>query len=136
MVNYKYTRKYALNLDNQNLLGSFRKRFYLLPGKIYMDGNSLGLLSQDAEASLLKLLHQWKTLGINGWLKADPPWFCYAEKLGAQMAELVGANPQEVIVTSSTTVNLHSLVGSFYKPVGNKTKILADELNFPSIFTL
>jgi kynureninase len=132
MNRFKTTRKYALDLDNQDPLNSFRKRFYLIPGKIYMDGNSLGLLSQDAEASLLKLLHQWKTLGINGWLQAEPPWFDYAEKLGDQMADLVGAMPEEVIVTSSTTINLHSLVGTFYHPAGNKNKILADELNFPS----
>lgn len=97
-----------------------------------MDGNSLGLLSVDAEQSLLKVIQQWKRLGIDGWLKADPPWFYLAEYLGSQMAELVGAEPEEVIVTASTTVNLHTLVGTFYQPQGIKTKILADELNFPS----
>ena len=132
MNNFKTTREYALKLDQLDPLGSFRERFYLLPGKIYMDGNSLGLLSRDAETSLLKILHQWKNLGINGWLQADPPWFYYAERLGARMSNLVGANPEEVIITSSTTLNLHSLVGSFYKPAGKRTQILADELNFPS----
>ena len=132
MNNFKTTREYALKLDKQDPLGSFRNRFYLLNGKIYMDGNSLGLLSKDAETSLLKLLHQWKNLGINGWLQGDPSWFYYAEKLGARMSNLVGAKPEEVIITSSTTLNLHSLVGSFYQPTGKRTKILADELNFPS----
>lgn len=44
----------------------------------------------------------------------------------------MGANPEEVIVSGSTTVNLHQLVSTFYKPEGKRTKILADELNFPS----
>ena len=48
------------------------------------------------------------------------------------MAPLVGGTAGEVIATGSTTTNLHQLVATFYKPKGNKTKILADELNFPS----
>jgi len=132
MANYKTSQEFAIELDKKDSLNAFRERFYLLPAKIYMDGNSLGLLSQDAENSLLKVLDQWKKLGINGWLQAENPWFYYAEKLGAQMASLLGAKPEEVIITSSTTVNLHSLVGTFYQPVGKKRKILADELNFPS----
>src|SRR5690554_2572467 len=100
MTNLKTTREYALSLDRQDPLGKFRNRFYLLPGITYMDGNSLGLLSHDAEESLLKLLNQWKTLGINGWLQSDDSnWFYYAEKMGVQMADLVGAEPEEVIVT-------------------------------------
>src|SRR5699024_10419583 len=47
-------------------------------------------------------------------------------------APLVGASPEEVLITGSTTTNLHQLVSSFYKPEGNKSNILADELNFPS----
>ncbi|MHA2358600.1 MAG: kynureninase, partial [Candidatus Heimdallarchaeaceae archaeon] len=31
-----------------------------------------------------------------------------------------------------TTINIHSLISTFYNPSGNKTKILADELNFPT----
>jgi len=45
---------------------------------------------------------------------------------------LVGARPGEIVVTGSTTVNLHSLVATFYQPAGTRTRILADRLNFPS----
>ncbi len=122
----------ALELDRRDPLAHFRERFYLLPNKIYMDGNSLGLLSKDAEESLAKFLDQWKRLGIDGWLDKDNPWFYYGEKLGAMQAPLVGAEEDEVIVTGSTTLNLHTLVGTFYRPEGSRTRILADELNFPS----
>ncbi len=122
----------ALELDQVDPLARFRERFYLLPNKIYMDGNSLGLLSKDAEESLAKVLDQWKRLGIEGWLDEDNPWYYYGEKLGAMQAPLVGAEEDEVIVTGSTTVNLHTLIGTFYRPEGSKTRILADELNFPS----
>src|SRR5699024_598000 len=45
---------------------------------------------------------------------------------------LVGAKKDEVIVTGSTTVNLHHLVSTFYQPEGKRTKILADSLTFPT----
>ncbi len=122
----------ALELDKQDQLAAYRTRFYLPPNKIYMDGNSLGLLSKDGEESLLSVLDQWKHLGIDGWMDEKNPWFGYGEKLGKLQAPLVGAKQDEVIVTGSTTVNLHTLVGTFYHPRGSRTKILADELNFPS----
>lgn len=122
----------ALNLDKQDPLAGYRKRFFIPPNTIYMDGNSLGLLSRDGEEALLRVLDQWKYLGIDGWMDEKNSWFYYGEKLGKLQAPLVGARQDEVIVTGSTTVNLHTLVGTFYHPLGSKTKILADELNFPS----
>ncbi|MEC2072314.1 kynureninase [Alkalihalophilus marmarensis] len=126
------TSNNALELDQQDLLARFREEFYLNKNSIYLDGNSLGLLSKRAEKSLLDLLDSWKTLGIDGWTDGDNPWFYLSETVGDKMAPLVGAAPEEVIVTGSTTTNLHQLVSTFYKPVEGRTKILADELNFPS----
>jgi len=82
MILFKNSKEGAHVLDKEDPLSCFRKRFYLLAGKIYMDGNSLGLLSRDAEEVLLRSIDQWKSLGINGWLDAEPPWFDYAEELG------------------------------------------------------
>lgn len=97
MVHDKTSPEFAINLDKKDSLNGFRNRFYFLPNKSYMDGNSLGLLSREAEASVSKILNQWKKLGIDGWLQAVPPWFDYAETLGRQVAELVGVKPEEVI---------------------------------------
>jgi kynureninase len=65
-------------------------------------------------------------------LAADPPWFTLGEALGARMAALVGATPEAVVVTGSTTVNLHQMVGTFYRPEGVRRKIIATALDFPS----
>ncbi len=132
MAVFKSSKEGALELDRQDPLAMYRERFYILPGKIYMDGNSLGLMPKTGEKFLQRVLEQWRSLGIDGWLDAENPWFYYGEKLGGMQAPLVGAEPDEVVVTGSTTVNLHNLVGTFYRPAGKKTKILADELNFPS----
>lgn len=123
---------YAIKMDDQDSLHLFREEFYLQPSVLYMDGNSLGLMSKRAETKTLELMESWKTLGINGWTSGDHAWFYLSEKLGQQMAGVVGAHSDEVIVTGSTTVNLHQLLASFYKPTGRKTKILADSLTFPS----
>jgi kynureninase len=123
---------YAKKLDEQDPLAGFRQRFYVPPNEIYMDGNSLGLLSRDAEAAVRTALEQWKTHGIDGWMSANPPWFTLGEKLGAMSARLVGAEPEEVIVTGTTTVNQHALVSTFYQPEGRRRKIVATELDFPS----
>lgn len=122
----------ARQRDEQDPLRSVRDRFYVQPGKIYMDGNSLGLMSRDAEQAVLSALESWKTQGIDGWTEGERPWFFMAEELGALQADLFGALPAEVVVTGSTTVNLHTLVATFYRPEGKRTKILADELTFPS----
>jgi kynureninase len=122
----------AKRLDKEDILYKFREDFYIIPNTIYMDGNSLGLLSKRAERNLLESLNDWKEHGIDGWTKGKHPWFYISENLGRMLAPLVGAAADEVIVTGSTTVNLHQLVATFYKPEGKKSKILADELTFPS----
>ncbi len=122
----------ALALDAADPLARFRDRFHILPGRIYLDGNSLGLLSRDAESETLAALEQWKTLGIDGWLGADPPWFTLGEELGALVAPLVGAEQEAVVVTGTTTVNQHALTATFYHPEGARRKIVATALDFPS----
>jgi kynureninase len=123
---------YARQLDELDELARFRDQFYLPPGPIYLDGNSLGLASVAAERAVLSVLEQWKALAIAGWTDADPPWFTLAEELGRRMAPLVGAEPDEVIVTNSTTVNLHQLLATLYRPNPTCGTILIDDLSFPT----
>jgi len=134
MVDLKFEadEEFAHKLDSTDPLAKFRNRFYVPKGTIYVDGNSLGLLSKDSESSVSRVLDEWKTLGIRGWLEAKQPWFHFAEELGAKCAKLVGARPEEVIATGTTTVNIHSLAHTFYQPDARRRKILADELTFPT----
>jgi kynureninase len=125
-------RSGALEMDAADPLARFRGRFFIPHDTIYMDGNSLGLLSKDGEAAAKRITEEWKALGIEGWLEGETPWLRYAEALGAAVAPLVGASPDEVVATGSTTVNLHALVATFYKPDGRRTRLLADNLTFPS----
>ncbi|HLQ94801.1 MAG TPA: kynureninase [Pseudogracilibacillus sp.] len=132
MTENRWCQAYAQTMDEQDALKKFRKEFYLDPGAIYMDGNSLGLMSERADKTLEVLSESWKTLGINGWTQGTNPWFYLSDELSEKSTSLIGAKKEEVMITGSTTVNIHQLVASFFKPAGKRTKILADELNFPS----
>ena len=88
----------AAALDARDPLARFRGEFYLPEVGIYLDGNSLGLMSRRAEAASLRALEDWKVRGIGGWLEGSPPWFTMAEEVGRRMAPLVGAAGDEVVV--------------------------------------
>lgn len=129
---FETDESFALKLDKEDPMAAFKDRFFIPKNTIYMDGNSLGLMSRDSQESINRIMDEWKTLAVGGWLKAKPPWFYMAENLGAMTAKLVGAEADEVVCTGTTTVNLHALLSTFFRPEGKRLKILADELNFPS----
>jgi kynureninase len=122
----------AAALDQADPLARFRAEFFLPAGQVYLDGNSLGLLSRRAESHLQRVISEWRTLGINGWSDAQPPWISLSETVASQVAALVGANPGEVAVTGSTTGNLHQLLATLFDPGAPRRVIVADELNFSS----
>jgi kynureninase len=103
----------AARLDENDPLSSFADRYRVPEDVLYMDGNSLGPASDAALASLDRVIDEWRDLLISGWTDADPPWFDVGERLGDALAPLVGAEPAEVVVGNSITVNIHTLVGTF-----------------------
>jgi kynureninase len=128
---FELGRADAARRDEADPLAHFADRFYDPEDEWYMDGNSLGLLSADAEDALDRAVSEWRELAIRGWTDADPPWFYYGEQLGDRLAPLVGADESEVVVANSTTVNIHALVGTFYDRAEGTT-IVVDELDFPT----
>ncbi|WP_276299652.1 kynureninase [Halorussus lipolyticus] len=127
---------FATRRDESDPLGHLADRFYDPADEWYMDGNSLGLLSEDAEEALDRAVTEWKEQAIRGWTDADPPWFYYGEQLGDRLAPLVGADESEVVVANSTTVNIHTLIATFYDRVrerdAERTNIVVNELDFPT----
>jgi len=123
---------YAKSLDTQDSFKDCKEEFTMLEDKYYMDGNSLGLFPKKAEASLHKMLDDYKRLGIDLWSQTTPPVFLYQDTLAEQMAPIFGADKSEVTIHSNTTVNIFTMVATLYHPVGKKRKILIDDLNFPT----
>ena len=122
----------AWGRDERDPLAPLRDRFFIPPDSIYLDGNSLGLLSRDAHDATLAVLAQWQGGAIEGWTDPQNPWYTLAETLAADVAALVGAAPECVAVTGSTTVNIHQCVATLFRPDHPAPRILADALSFPS----
>jgi kynureninase len=122
---------YAEELDAQDELAPFRDRFVVAdPQLIYLDGNSLGRLPQATQALADDLLQrQWGEQLIRGW---NQGWFAAPERVGAKIAKLLGADADEVIVADSTSVNLFKLVVAALRHQQGRSRIITDNLNFPS----
>lgn len=129
---YSHFEERAQAWDRADVLAPWRAEFFAPAGAIYLDGNSLGLMSRRAEAALQRVIEEWRTLGIDGWTAAQPAWAGLAEEIAGELAPLVGAAVDEVCVTGSTTGNLHQLLATLFSPREGRNVILGDELNFPS----
>ena len=91
--------------DAQDPLRSLRDHFALPPGVIYLDGNSLGVLPKAAPARIADVVQrEWGTDLIKSWNTAS--WFDLPQRLGNQLAPLIGAGQDQVVCTDSTSINL------------------------------
>ncbi|WP_236551290.1 hypothetical protein [Billgrantia tianxiuensis] len=59
-------------LDRQDPLATFKSRFALPEGAIYLDGNSLGAQPVAAAEAVEALMAQWRDSLIQGW---NQGWF-------------------------------------------------------------
>ena len=91
MAIYESGRAFAEAQDRFDSLAHLREHFYTKENQIYMDGNSLGLCSKDAEKAVLRALEDWKTYGINLWTGAPTNYFLYHDAIGAKLARLINA---------------------------------------------
>lgn len=126
-----YSSAYARVLDCQDVLARFRDRFaFDDPSLIYLDGNSLGRLPLASQALANEIVAgQWGRRLIRSW---NEGWFDLPARIGDKLAHLLGAEAGEVIIADSTSVNLFKLaVAALHRQAG-RTRILTDDLNFPS----
>lgn len=127
----KFSLNHAKSLDDADELKHFRDKFDLNdPNLIYLDGNSLGALPKQTEGRINKLIkEEWGDRLIRSW---NEGWYERSQQISAKIAKLIGAQPDEVIVTDSTSVNLFKLAYAALKLQNGKSRIVSDELNFPS----
>ncbi|MFC5046817.1 kynureninase [Aquimarina hainanensis] len=135
-MQFKNTKAFAQQLDSEDALRSYRESFVFpkVNGKdvIYFTGNSLGLQPKSAQTYVDDVMKDWRELAVEGHFYAQKPWWDYHERLAKPLAKIVGAKPEEVTVMNTLTVNLHLLMVSFYRPKGNRYKIICEEKAFPS----
>ena len=72
---------------------------------------------------------QWGDRLIRSWGEG---WYELPQRLGAKIAKLIGAQPEEVLVTDSTSVNFFKLVMAALDARPDRTVIVSEDTNFPS----
>ena len=123
-----FTLAEAKAADAADPLSSFRDRFHLPDGVIYLDGNSLGPLPKAVTAHQRDVVErEWADGLIRSWTSAD--WINAPQRVGAKLAPLLGVKPHEVIVTDSTSVNLFKLVVAAARQSDGRT-LLTESGNF------
>jgi kynureninase len=142
-MEYSFTDDFARNADANDTLKSFRDKF-IIPqhngqDAVYLCGNSLGLQPKNLMHYLQAELDVWGQYGVEGHFTTIETetgsagnWMAYHERFAAPVAQIVGAEPAEVVVMNQLTVNLHLLMNSFYRPTKQRYKILCEKKPFPS----
>jgi kynureninase len=116
--------------DAADPLAAYRDRFVITdPDTIYLDGNSLGRLPVATRERLrIAVEQEWGGDLIRGWSY----WIDLARQAGDVLAEIVGAEPGEVILSDSTSVNLYKLARAALTARPGRPVIVTDDDNFPT----
>ena len=124
------TLEEARALDTSDPLAHCRDRFLLPARKIYLDGNSLGALPAATAARLGETVErEWGESLIESWNRHD--WIGAPERVAAELAPMVGASPDELLIADSTSINLFKLLGAALMS-SDRRVILSEEENFPT----
>ena len=129
------TLEHCQQLDLQDPLRALREQFSLPSGVIYLDGNSLGALPKSTAARVAQVVTQeWGQGLIGSWNEAG--WFDLPQRLGDRIATLIGADPGEVVVTDSTSINLFKVLSAALQIANSadpaRLRILSERDNFPT----
>ncbi|MEZ5651288.1 MAG: aminotransferase class V-fold PLP-dependent enzyme [Burkholderiaceae bacterium] len=116
--------------DAADPMRGFRARFALpADGRVAFEANSIGAMPADAPARAAAILNEgWRGLGRRGWSEAD--WLDMPARLGASIAPLIGAGPDDVLVCDNTTTNLFKLLGHAWRQRGDGHVIVTEAANF------
>ena len=122
-------------LDLQDPIAELRNQFFLPPGVIYLDGNSLGAQPKASVARALQVMQQeWGNDLIRSWNSAG--WFDLPSRLGDLLAPIIGAGPSELVITDTTSINLFKALAAALaiqqKRHPNKKTIVSERHNFPT----
>jgi kynureninase len=118
-------------MDESDVLGPLRAEFTLNEGEIYLDGNSLGPVSQSVRRRVNEVIdEEWGRGLVRSW--NDAGWMGEPTRLGDRIAPLIGANPGEVLVADTLTFFIAKLVGAALEQRPDRHVVLTDAANFHS----
>ncbi len=131
-----FSDAHASARDAADPLREFRDAFHIPfhegVQQAYFCGNSLGLQPKGARGMVEEVLEKWSHEAVEGHFREPAPWMTYHELVRNGLAEIVGAQPSEVVAMNSLTANLHLMMVSFYQPTTQRPAILMEAGAFPS----
>ena len=118
-------------LDAADPLARFLEEFAPSePGLVYFDGNSLGRPTTTALQRIAYLGETWAQRLIRGW---DEGWLDLPLRVGDQLGQgVLGADPGEVAVVDSTTVNLYRVASAALDARRGRRAIVIERSEFPT----
>ena len=124
-------REICTALDSADQLASFRARFALPEGVVYLDGNSLGALPKRTAAHVERVItEEWGTGLIRSW--NDAGWYTKPVALGDRIAPLIGAAPGEVVLGDSTSASLFQAAIAAVRMRPGRRVVISERSNFPT----
>lgn len=118
-------------MDRDDPLAGMRERFDLPEGLVYLDGNSLGPLPKAAPRLLDDVIrHEWGRDLITSWNAHG--WVDLPAAVGARIAPLIGARPDEVAVADSISINLFKLASTALALRPGRRVVLSERGGFPT----
>jgi selenocysteine lyase/cysteine desulfurase len=114
-------------LTATDLPGRIRRRFPIFRSKVYLNSCAQGALSDSVRAAYLRYLDDWDERGA--------PWEYWVERMEAArscFAGLVGAETDEVAVTTSVSAGVSALASAFRFDRGRRTIVVSD-YEFPTV---
>jgi kynureninase len=120
----------AARHDATDPLGGWRDEFYVVdPDLAYLDGNSLGMPPKRTLDRVDRLMRdEW----AGGLIRSWDHWLDMPQRVGDQLAPLIGADSGEVAVHDSTTVNLYQLIRAALRLRPGRSVIAIDPGDFPT----
>ena len=121
----------ASDLDSNDPLKHCRHWFRLPQNTIYLDGNSLGPMPAATTERIVHTLEkEWAEGLIRSWNDAE--WINLPETVAQKLAPLLGANPESVTISDSTSVNVFKVLAAALDANSTRTKIVSEKGNFPT----
>ena len=118
-------------LDRTDPLRSFRDRFLLPDGVIYLDGNSLGPLPRATPERIATVIRrEWGDSLVRAW--NEHGWIDLARRVGDKIGRVIGADPGGTIVADSTSINIFKCLTAALALRPGRTVILSEAGNFPT----
>ncbi len=125
------SRSECAERDSVDPLARLRELYTLPEAVVYLDGNSLGPLPLETAARLQRSVHEdWGDGLIRSWNSAG--WIDLPLRVGAKIARLVGAEPDEVVAADSTSINLFKVLSAALRLRPGRRVIVSERGNFPT----